>query len=222
MKKLILLVTITCVTSSAFALYWANIEHFKGGNSSIMQEVNTGKRIVFMGNSITEGWSNFDSIFFSKNQFINRGIGGQTTPQMLLRFKQDVIDIKANTVIILAGINDIAENTGPISLKQILGNIISMCELANQNNIRVILCSVLPANKFPWEPKITPTQKVIELNKMLLEYANSKSITYVDYYSKMVDDKQGLIPPYGYDPVHPNQEGYVVMKHILSEVLEIK
>jgi lysophospholipase L1-like esterase len=222
MKKLILLVTITCVTSSAFAQDWANLERFKGGNSSIMQEVNTGKRIVFMGNSITEGWSNFDSIFFSKNQFINRGIGGQTTPQMLLRFKQDVIDIKANTVIILAGINDIAENTGPISLKQTLGNIISMCELANQNNIRVILCSVLPANKFPWEPKIIPTQKVIELNKMLLEYANSKSITYVDYYSKMVDDKQGLIPAYGYDPVHPNQEGYVVMKHILSEVLEIK
>jgi len=222
MKKLILLVTITCVTTSEFAQDWANLEHFKGGNSSIMQEVNTGKRIVFMGNSITEGWSNFDSIFFSKNQFINRGIGGQTTPQMLLRFKQDVIDIKANTVIILAGINDIAENTGPISLKQILGNIISMCELANQNNIRVILCSVLPANKFPWEPKITPTQKVIELNKMLLEYANSKSITYVDYYSKMVDDKQGLIPAYGYDPVQSNQEGYVVMKHILSEVLEIK
>ena len=222
MKKLILLVTITCVTTSEFAQDWANLEHFKGGNSSIMQEVNTGKRIVFMGNSITEGWSNFDSIFFSKNQFINRGIGGQTTPQMLLRFKQDVIDIKANTVIILAGINDIAENTGPISLKQILGNIISMCELANQNNIRVILCSVLPANKFPWEPKITPTQKVIELNKMLLEYANSKSITYVDYYSKMVDDKQGLIPAYGYDPVQSNQEGYVVIKHILSEVLEIK
>ena len=222
MKKLILLVTITCITSSIFAQDWANHERFKKENSSIMQEVDTGKRIVFMGNSITEGWSNFDSIFFSKNQFINRGIGGQTTPQMLLRFKQDVIDIKANTVIILAGINDIAENTGPISLKQILGNIISMCELANQNNIRVILCSVLPANKFPWEPKITPTQKVIELNKMLLEYANSKSITYVDYYSKMVDDKQGLIPAYGYDPVHPNQEGYVVMKHILSEVLEIK
>ena len=207
MKKLILLVTITCVTSSAFAQDWANLERFKGGNSSIMQEVNTGKRIVFMGNSITEGWSNFDSIFFSKNQFINRGIGGQTTPQMLLRFKQDVIDIKANTVIILAGINDIAENTGPISLKQILGNIISMCELANQNNIRVILCSVLPANKFPWEPKITPTQKVIELNKMLLEYANSKSITYVDYYSKMVDDKQGLIPAYGYDPVQSKPRG---------------
>ena len=222
MKKLILLVTITCVTSSAFAQDWVNLERFKKENSSIMQEVDTGKRIVFMGNSITEGWSSFDSIFFSKNQFINRGIGGQTTPQMLLRFKQDVIDIKANTVIILAGINDIAENTGPISLKQILGNIISICELANQNNIRVILCSVLPANKFPWEPKIIPTQKVIELNKMLLEYANSKSITYVDYYSKMVDDKQGLIPAYGYDPVHPNQEGYVVMKHILSEVLEIK
>ena len=161
MKKLILLVTITCTNSSTFAQDWANLIRFKEENSSIMQKVNTGKRIVFIGNSITEDWSNFDSIFFSKNQFINRGIGGQTTPQMLQLFKQDVIDIKVNTVIILAGINDVAENTGPISLKQILGNIISMCELANQNNIRVILCSVLPANKFPWEPKITSTQKVI-------------------------------------------------------------
>lgn len=222
MKKLILLFIITCITSSIIAQDWANLERFKEENTSIMQEEITGKRIVFMGNSITEGWSTFDSVFFSENQFINRGIGGQTTPQMLLRFKQDVIDIKANTVIVLAGINDIAENTGPISLKQILGNIISMCELANQNNIRVILCSVLPANKFPWEPKINPTQKVIDLNEMLLDYANSKSITYVDYYSKMVDDKQGLISAYGYDPVHPNLEGYVIMKHILSEVLEIK
>lgn len=222
MKKLILLFIITCITSSIIAQDWANLERFKEENTSIMQEEITGKRIVFMGNSITEGWSTFDSVFFSENQFINRGIGGQTTPQMLLRFKQDVIDIKANTVIVLAGINDIAENTGPISLKQILGNIISMCELANQNKIRVILCSVLPANKFPWEPKINPTQKVIDLNEMLLDYANSKSITYVDYYSKMVDDKQGLISAYGYDPVHPNLEGYVIMKHILSEVLEIK
>ena len=221
-KKLTLLLIITCITSSIFAQDWANLERFKEENTSIMQEEITGKRIVFMGNSITEGWSTFDSVFFSENQFINRGIGGQTTPQMLLRFKQDVIDIKANTVIVLAGINDIAENTGPISLKQILGNIISMCELANQNKIRVILCSVLPANEFPWEPKINPTQKVIDLNEMLLDYANSKSITYVDYYSKMVDDKQGLISAYGYDPVHPNLEGYVIMKHILSEVLEIK
>jgi len=141
MKKLILLFIITCITSSIFAQDWANLERFKEENTSIMQEEITGKRIVFMGNSITEGWSTFDSVFFSENQFINRGIGGQTTPQMLLRFKQDVIDIKANTVIVLAGINDIAENTGPISLKQILGNIISMCELANQNNIRLILCS---------------------------------------------------------------------------------
>ena len=222
MKKLILLFIITCITSSIIAQDWANLERFKEENTSIMQEEITGKRIVFMGNSITEGWSTFDFVFFSENQFINRGIGGQTTPQMLLRFKQDVIDIKANTVIVLAGINDIAENTGPISLKQILGNIISMCELANQNNIRVILCSVLPANEFPWEPKINPTQKVIDLNEMLLDYANSKSITYVDYYSKMVDDKQELISAYGYDPVHPNLEGYVIMKHILSEVLEIK
>ena len=220
MKKLLLLLTISCISSSVLAQDWANLERFKKENSTIMQEQKKAQRVVFMGNSITEGWSNFDPDFFNENQYINRGIGGQTTPQMLLRFRQDVVDIKANTVVILAGINDIAENTGPITLNQILGNIISMCELADQNNIRVILCSVLPANNFPWQPKINPTQKVNELNKMILEYANSKSITYVDYYSKMVDEQQGLIPSYGYDPVHPNLEGYVVMKHILSEVLK--
>ena len=139
---------------------------------------------------------------------------------MLLRFKKDVIDIKANKVVILAGINDIEENTDPITLNQILGDIIYMCELARQNNIHVFLCSVLPANNFPWQPQINPTQKVIELNKMIHEYANSKSITYVDCFSKMVDDTQGLIPAYGYDSVHPNLDGYVVMKHILSEVLK--
>ena len=220
MKKLLLLLTISCISSSVLAQDWANLERFKKENSTIMQEQKKAQRVVFMGNSITEGWSNFDPDFFNENQYINRGIGGQTTPQMLLRFRQDVVDIKANTVVILAGINDIAENTGPITLNQILGNIISMCELADQNNIRVILCSVLPANNFPWQPKINPTQKVNELNKMILEYANSKSITYVDYYSKMVDEQQGLNSSYGYDPVHPNLEGYVVMKHILSEVLK--
>jgi len=161
MKKLLLLLTISCISSSVLAQDWANLERFKKENSTIMQEQKTAQRIVFMGNSITEGWSNFDPDFFNENQYINRGIGGQTTPQMLLRFRQDVVDIKANTVVILAGINDIAENTGPITLNQILGNIISMCELADQNNIRVILCSVLPANNFPWQPKINPTQKVI-------------------------------------------------------------
>ncbi len=220
MKKLFLLLTISCVTSSVLAQDWANLERFKKENLTIMEEQKTAQRIVFMGNSITEGWSNFDPDFFNENQYINRGIGGQTTPQMLLRFRQDVVDIKANTVVILAGINDIAENTGPMTLNQILGNIISMCELADQNNIRVILCSVLPANNFPWQPKINPTQKVIELNEMILEYANSKSITYIDYYSAMVDEQQGLIPSYGYDPVHPNLEGYLVMKHLLSEVLK--
>lgn len=220
MKKLFLLLTISCVTSSVLAQDWANLERFKKENSTIMEEQKTAQRVVFMGNSITEGWSNFDPDFFNENQYINRGIGGQTTPQMLLRFRQDVVDIKANTVVILAGINDIAENTGPMTLNQILGNIISMCELADQNNIRVILCSVLPANNFPWQPKINPTQKVIELNEMILEYANSKSITYIDYYSSMVDEQQGLIPSYGYDPVHPNLEGYLVMKHLLSEVLK--
>jgi len=145
-----------------------------------------------MGDSITEFWKVNDGAFFNSNPFIDRGISGQTTPQMVLRFRQDVIDLKPSVVVILAGINDIAENTGPITLDQIMGNIISMVELAKANNIKVVLCSVLPANQFNWNPKIKPAEKVIALNEMIQNYATKNNITYVDYYTAMVDDQKGL------------------------------
>lgn len=219
MKKLTLYLLMVFSSVLVNAQDWPNLERFKEENATLMKKKSNIERVVFMGNSITEGWSNFDPEFFAENHFINRGIGGQTTPQMLLRFRQDVINIKATKVIFLAGINDIAQNTGPISLEQILANLISMSELAIQNNIQVVLCSVLPANNFPWQPEIIPTKKVIKLNRMIREYALSKSIPYVDYYSKMADDKQGLIAAYGYDPVHPNKDGYDVMKSILLKTL---
>ena len=175
--------------------------------------------VVFMGNSITQGWISMRPEFFSRNQFINRGIGGQTTPQMLLRFRQDVIDLNPKAVVILAGINDIAENTGPISLEDIAKNLESMVQLSLANEITPVLCSVLPANSFPWRQRITPTESVIELNRMLREMAEYYQVPYVDYYSPMVDDKKGLKPEWGYDPVHPNEEGYKVMEPIVMNTL---
>ena len=197
---------------------WANLKKYDSENKEL-STTPTSKRIVFMGDSITEFWKVNDSSFFDKSK-INRGISGQTTPQMLLRFPQDVISLKPEAVIILAGINDIAENNGPISNEGILENIIAMSELAKANNIKVILCSILPANRFNWNLKISPANRVIELNKMIQSYANKNKIIYVDYFSQMVDDENGLQKQYGEDGVHPNKEGYEVMKSIVTEAIE--
>ncbi len=196
---------------------WANLNKYQKENQATTPSSNN---IVFMGDSITEFWKVNDSSFFSENPFINRGISGQTTSQMLHRFPQDVINLKPSTVVILAGINDIAENSGPITLNEILENIKAMVALANENHIKVILCSVLPANKFNWNPKIKPADKVIELNQMIENYAIQNKITYVDYYSAMVDDNKGLQLQYGEDGVHPNLEGYKVMEEILLPYLK--
>lgn len=172
-----------------------------------------------MGDSITEFWKSTDSSFFIPDYYIDRGISGQTTPQMLLRFRQDVIALKPSLVIILAGINDIAENTGPIPLEETLGNIISMAELARVNNIRVALCSVLPANDFPWRPGLQPAEKVISLNKMIRAYAQKKKLVYVDYYSPMADKHKGLDKKYTDDGVHPTLAGYKVMEPIVEKAI---
>lgn len=197
---------------------WANLKKYDSENKELLSDPNS-KRIVFMGDSITEFWKVNDSSFFDKSK-INRGISGQTTSQMVLRFPQDVISLKPEAVIILAGINDIAENTGPIFNEGILENIIAMSELAKANNIKVILCSVLPANRFNWNPKILPANRGIALNKMIQSYAKTNKIIYVDYYSHMVDDENGLQKRFGEDGVHPNKEGYLLMKSIVNEAIE--
>ena len=198
---------------------WANLKKYAAENHALPPPAKNEKRVVFMGNSITEGWKRADSSFFSSNNYFDRGISGQTTPQMLLRFRQDVIDLKPSAVVILAGINDIAENTGPISLDDILGNIISMTELARANKIRVILCSILPANKFPWRPQIQPADKVIQLNAMIRAYADKNKITYVDYYPAMVDSEKGLDKKYTQDGVHPTAAGYAIMEPLVVKAI---
>lgn len=197
---------------------WANLKKYATENKQLMQLQNDNT-IVLMGDSITEFWKLNDEAFFTSNNLINRGISGQTTPQMLLRFRQDVIDLKPSKVVILAGINDIAENTGPISLEAIFGNIVSMVELTKANNIKVVLSSVLPSNKFNWNPKIEPADKVIALNRLIKDYALKDKISFVDYYSSMVDENKGLDIKYGEDGVHPNLNGYKLMESLLLKVL---
>jgi len=210
-----------CLVSSlsGFSQDWANRNFFKQKNQQVMLE---GKKVeaVFMGNSITQGWVDMRPDFFAANSFVNRGIGGQTTPQMLLRFRQDVIDLKPKAVVILAGINDIAENTGPISLEEIAANIESMVELAVANGIHPLVCSVLPANNFPWRPEILPRQKVIKLNKLLLAITEKHQVTFVDYYASTVDHEGGLKKDLGYDTVHPNDKGYQVLEPIILKSLQ--
>lgn len=177
------------------------------------------KEIVFMGDSITEFWKARSDFFSENRNYINKGISGQTTSQMLPRFQQDVIDLKPTKVVILAGINDIAENTGFISIEEILENCITMIELALKHKIKVVLCSVLPANTFSWRPDLYPADKVIKLNQIIQKYALQKDIPFVDYYSEMVDTNKGLNKRYSEDGVHPNTEGYKVMETILSSFL---
>ncbi|MFT4664113.1 MAG: lysophospholipase L1-like esterase [Polaribacter sp.] len=194
---------------------WGSLNKYKVANSKLGPPTENENRIVFFGNSITESWAVKSPEFFKDNlSHICRGISGQTTPQMLIRFRADVVELQAKKVVILAGINDIAENTGPMSIEQTAGNIFSMAEIAKANGIEVVLCSVLPASYFPWHEEMEPAQKVIGLNLIIKAYAGKNALRYVDYYSKMVDDNGGLQEALTYDGVHPNEEGYAVMEKV--------
>jgi len=205
-----------------------NIDYYQSTNFEKYAEANKlssdPNRVVFMGNSITEGWPIISPEFFEDHSnYIGRGIGGQTTPQMLLRFRKDVIQLRPKVVVILAGINDIAQNTGFTPIDVIADNIMSMADLAQENKIEVILCSVLPAIDFPWRPGLEPVNKVVELNNRLKVYAQKKGLQYVDYHSAMKDEQNGLkVPEYtkADDLVHPNADGYKVMESLVQPAIE--
>ncbi|WP_335964502.1 SGNH/GDSL hydrolase family protein [Galbibacter sp. PAP.153] len=221
-KYFLLIIMLTFLKSFAqqTAVEFANFKKYKTENEALSAPVANENRVVFMGNSITEGWKNTHPDFFEENPYIDRGISGQTTSQMLLRFRKDVIELQPKAVVFLAGINDIAENTGPIALEDIFGNIASMIELAKANNIKVVLCSVLPTNDFPWRPSIKPADKVISLNKMLKNYAKENNLIYVDYYSEMVNDTKGLDPDIAKDGVHPTLKGYKIMEPMVKKGID--
>jgi lysophospholipase L1-like esterase len=176
------------------------------------------KKIVLMGNSITEHWQTYTPLFFKENSFfINKGISGQTTVEMLSRFNEDVINQNPQAVYILAGINDIAQNSGYISIDDISTNIIKMGLLAQKNNIKVIICSVMPVTEIAWNEKIkNANQKVIELNQKLINKSKKNNFIYLDYYIKMKDELNSLT----YDGLHPNEKGYIKMNAIIKKSLK--
>lgn len=198
---------------------WANLDQFKQANKELPARISGEDRVVLMGNSITSGWPHHRPAFFEGKPWVNRAISGQTTPQMLVRFRQDVIDLNPNVVVLLAGTNDIAGNTGPSTIKMIFDNIKGMSEMATANGITVVLSSVLPVYDYPWRPGLEPADKIVALNIMIKAYAAANGHIYLDYFSAMVDDRNGLPKKYAKDGVHPTVEGYKVMEPLLEAAI---
>ena len=218
--KLILVMLLASFFSKVtYSQDWANLERFKIENAKLGAPTYGENRVVFMGNSITEGWGNLSPAFFEGKAYINRGISGQTTPQMLVRFRPDVINLDPAVVVILAGTNDIAGNTGPSTLKMIAENIFSMAELAKANGIKVVLCSVLPAFDYPWKPGLEPAEKIVTLNEMIKAYADRNDIVYLDYFSAMANKQKGLMAEFTFDGVHPNKAGYMMMGPLAEKAI---
>ncbi|MBC8594645.1 SGNH/GDSL hydrolase family protein [Oscillospiraceae bacterium N12] len=213
------LISLFLLCGESTAQDWANLTRFQAKNEALGTPAKGEKRVVFMGNSITEGWINTCPEFFEGRPYINRGIGGQTTPQMLIRFRQDVINLHPKVVVILAGTNDIAGNTGPSTLEMIEDNLASMAEIAHANGIKVILCSVLPAYDYPWRKGMEPNVKIPELNKWIKNYAEKNKFIYLDYFSAMVDEKNGMQADLSGDGVHPNKKGYEIMQPMVEKAI---
>lgn len=198
---------------------FGNLAHFHQADLQLGPPAPGVTRVVFMGDSITEGW-NLEKSFPGK-PYINRGISGQTSSQMVLRFRQDVINLHPKVVVILAGTNDLAQNTGPATLPQIEGNLMSMAQLAQANHIRVVLCSVLPSVHYWWHPQLpNPAHRIVELNQWIKAYTARSHIPYVNYYAAMKDPAGGLPHNLSLDGVHPSPAGYAVMAPLAQAGIE--
>ena len=215
-KRLLLPVLFMALSLSAQQKDWAQFYRYEGKNDSLT----TRPDVVFMGNSITDCWVDTVPAFFTENNFVGRGISGQVSSQMLVRFQEDVINLHPKVVVICCGTNDIAQNNGPISLEHILHNIKSMCQLARANKIKPVVCSTLPAKGFKWRPEMKPANDILQLNEMIKAYAKENKIPYVDYHSALKDEENGLPKKYSKDGVHPNAQGYAVMESVILPILK--
>jgi acyl-CoA thioesterase I len=198
---------------------WAYLERYRADNATLGPPRPGEKRVVFMGNSITEGWVKYFTAMFPGKPYVGRGISGQTTPQMLVRFRQDVIALRPAVVVILGGTNDIAGNTGPSTLEMIEDNLASMAELARANGIAVVLSSVLPVYDYPWRPGLTPAPKIVALNAWMKQYASTHGAVYLDYHSAMADERQGMKAEIAADGVHPTEAGYRIMAPLAERAI---
>ena len=197
---------------------WPNLARYRDQNAQLAPPAAGERRVVFMGDSITDGWGR-SSPFFPGKPYVNRGISGQTTPQMLLRFRQDVVALEPAAVVILAGTNDIAGNTGPSTAEMTEDNFMSMVEIAKANHIAVVLASILPASDYPWKPGLAPGPKIAALNTWMKAYAAKNHVVYLDYYSAMVNESLGLSPDLATDGVHPTPAGYAIMAPLAEKAI---
>lgn len=195
---------------------WAYLERYRQANAELPAPAPGERRVVFMGNSITEAWAKLFPVQFPGKPYIGRGISGQTTPQMLVRFRQDVLALRPTVVVILAGTNDIAGNTGVSTLEMIEDNMVSMTELALANGIQVVLCSVLPVFDYPWKKGLEPAPRIVALNRWLKGYAARVGAVYVDFHTPMADERQGLRADLAPDGVHPNEAGFRLMAPLVE------
>jgi lysophospholipase L1-like esterase len=198
---------------------WASLARYREANARLGPPQPGERRVVFYGNSITDMWARYFDTMFPDKSYVGRGIGGQTTPQMLVRFRQDVIALKPAVVVILAGTNDIAGNTGPSTQTMIEDNLISMVELAHANGIRVVLSSVLPAYDYRWRPGLEPAPRIVALNTWMKQYASMHDVVYLDYHAAMADERQGLKAEWSEDGVHPNEAGYRMMAPLAERAI---
>jgi lysophospholipase L1-like esterase len=196
---------------------WAWLARYRADNATLPPA--SPERVVFMGNSITQGWAPLFPKLFPGKDYVGRGISGQTTPQMLVRFHQDVVALKPKVVVILAGTNDIAGNTGPSTIEMIEDNIASMAEIARANGIRVVLASVLPVFDYPWKRGLEPAPKIMALNAWMKKYAADHGAVYLDFHSAMENEQHGMKPELAYDGVHPNEAGYRMMAPLAERAI---
>jgi lysophospholipase L1-like esterase len=200
---------------------WPDLARYRAANAALPPPTPGEPRIVFMGDSITDNWGRRAGTgeFFPGKPYINRGISGQTTPQMLIRFQQDVVALRPAAVIILAGTNDIAGNTGPSTPQMIQDNFISMADIAAASGIKVILASITPAYVYPWRPSIQPVAEIRELNSWIKQYCADHGYVYLDYYDSLSDAKGAMLPGYSFDGVHPTEKGYAVMAPLAEQAI---
>ncbi|MDA3870892.1 MAG: SGNH/GDSL hydrolase family protein [Candidatus Marinimicrobia bacterium] len=218
-KLIAILILLSTASFTQENVDWANLNRYKNENLELKRISNNSNRVIFMGNSITEVWIKNSPEFFKSNSYIGRGISGQTTAQMLIRFRADVVNLNPKVVVLLCGTNDIAGNQGLSTLEMIEDNIVSMTEIAKSNNIKVILCSVLPVYDYPWKKGIEPAYKIIKLNNWLKKHSLKNDIYYLDYFSSFVDKKNGMKSQYSYDGVHPNKNGYKIMESLVQKAI---
>ncbi|MFZ9262935.1 MAG: GDSL-type esterase/lipase family protein [Chitinophagaceae bacterium] len=227
-KFLVLLTLITTLANAQQKINenwadWANFKKYADQNKSVPQKAKGERRVVFLGNSIFEGWLRSRPEFFAGKPYYDRGISGQTTPQMLLRFYDDVLALNPDVLVLKCGINDIAQNTGPYDQQKTINNIKAIAQLARANKIKVILCSVLPASDFKWRPGLEPADKVIALNAAIQQFAKEQDYYYLDLYSSVVDENKGMKKEYASDGVHPTVEGYKVLEPLVeAAILKVK